>query len=89
MFFFMLKLIYAPRFVRQLKHLSHELQEEVIEKIDLFKDEQQHALKVHKLHGKFSDSFSFSVNYKTRIVFEYLSQDEVALLAVGDHDVYH
>ncbi|MFZ2500770.1 MAG: hypothetical protein WAW90_02150 [Minisyncoccia bacterium] len=85
----MIGLIYAPRFVRQFKRLPKELQEEAFQKIDLFKNIKNHAaLKVHKLHGKFSNSHSFSVNYKTRIVFEYVSKTEVALLSIGDHDVY-
>lgn len=86
----MIGLIYAPRFVRQFKRLHIELQEETFQKIDLFRNVKNHAvLKVHKLHGKFSNSYSFSVNYKTRIVFEYVSKTEVALLSIGDHDVYN
>lgn len=86
----MIGLIYAPRFVRQFKRLPKELQEEAFQKIDLFKNVKNHAvLNVHKLHGKFSASYSFSVNYKTRIVFDYVSKIEVALLSIGDHDIYN
>ena len=85
----MLGLIYAPRFVRHFKRLPKELQEETVEKIALFKYTKNHtALRIHKLHGKFSKCFSFSVNYKTRIVFQYVSKNGVALLSIGDHDVY-
>ena len=86
----MIGLIYAPRFVRQLKRLPKELQEEAFQKIDLFRNVKNHAiLKVHKLHGKFSKSYGFSVNYKTRVVFDYVSKTEVALLTIGDHDIYN
>jgi mRNA-degrading endonuclease YafQ of YafQ-DinJ toxin-antitoxin module len=72
-----------------MKKLEKELIDEVFEKIDLFKDVKNHKLlKVHKLHGKFSKYFSFSVNYKTRIVFEYETKNEVVFLAIGDHDLY-
>lgn len=85
----MLSVIYAPGFVRQFKKLEPPLQEEVLEKIKLFQDENNHqSLKMHKLHGVFKACYGFSVNYKTRIVFEYLSKKEVALLAVGDHGLY-
>lgn len=85
----MLRLVYAPRFVRHFKRLPKELQEEALEKIVLFRYSKNHTvLKVHKLHGKFSECFSFSVNYKIRIVFEYVSKDEIALLTIGDHAVY-
>lgn len=86
----MIGLIYAPRFVRQFKRLPEELQEETFQKIDLFKNVKNHViLKVHKLHSKFSNSYSFSVNYKTRIVFDYVSKTEVALLSIGDHYIYN
>ena len=80
---------FAPPFFRQLKKLEPNLQEEVFEKIEYFKNDPNHKmLKVHKLKGRLKDRHSFSVNYKTRIVFHYLSKNEVILLAVGDHDVY-
>ena len=86
----MIGLIYAPRFVRQFKRLPKELQEEAFQKIELFRNIKNHpSLKVHKLHGKFSTSYGFSINYKTRIVFDYISKTEVALLSIGDHDIYN
>ncbi len=80
---------YKPSFIRQLNVLGKDLQDEVIEKIGLFKEVKNHKLlKVHKLKGRLKGRYSFSVNYKTRIVFNYLSKQTVVLLAVGDHDVY-
>lgn len=85
----MLNIIYAPTFLRELKKMETNLQTEAIEKICQFKEERNHrALKVHKLNGRFSKCYSFSVNYKYRIIFEYLNKKEVALLDIGDHDVY-
>jgi mRNA-degrading endonuclease YafQ of YafQ-DinJ toxin-antitoxin module len=72
-----------------MNKLEEALTGEVFEKIELFKDTKNYKLlKVHKLHGKFSDCLSFSVNYKTRIVFEYETKNEVVFLAIGDHDLY-
>ena len=80
---------YAPTFIRQFKSLEKNLQEEVIEKIELFRDRRNHrSLKVHRLTGRLAGRFSFSVNYKFRIVFFYLPSRSVVLLAVGDHDIY-
>ncbi len=80
---------YAPTFVRQFKTLEKNLQDEVIEKIELFRDRENHKfLKVHKLTGRLAGRFGFWVNYKFRIVFIYLSSRAVVLLAVGDHDIY-
>jgi len=83
------KISFKPTFVRQFDKLVSGFQEEVLEKIELLKSRKNHKyLKVHKLHGRLVDRYSFSVNYKTRIVFIYLSKQEIILLAIGDHDVY-
>ena len=80
---------FLPLFVKKLKSLELDLQDEVMEKIELFKDEKNHKqLKVHKLHGILSGRYSFSVNYKTRVIFLYFSKNEAVLLAVGDHEIY-
>lgn len=75
--------------MRQLAKLETGLQEEVMEKIEMLRDvRNRQRLKVHKLHGRLANRHSFSVNYKTRIVFTYISKQEIALLAIGDHAVY-
>lgn len=85
----MLKVHFKPTFIKQFKKLETALQEEAFEKIELFKETKNHKqLKVHKLNGVLSGRYSFSVNYKTRIVFTHLSKTEAVLLTVGDHDAY-
>ncbi len=85
----MLNIGYKPSFVRQFKKLELDLQDEVLEKIEVFKNKDGHKnLKVHKLHGKFADCFSFSVNFKIRVIFEYNTNNGVNLLFVGGHDLY-
>lgn len=85
----MINIIYSPVFVKQFGKLDKDFQDEVIEKIELFKNKDNHLLlKVHKLHGELKEFYSFSVNYKIRIVFIWSKNDEVTLFAIGDHDVY-
>lgn len=85
----MLEINYKASFVRLFDELEIALQEEILEKISLFRNKRNHKnLKVHKLHGVLKNCYSFSVNYKIRVVFEYLSKEKVALLAVGDHEIY-
>ncbi len=80
---------YKPTFIKQYACFESSLKQEIKEKIELFKDKKNHKqLKVHKLKGKLSKYYSFSVNYKYRIVFAYQSKSRAALLAVGDHDIY-
>ncbi len=84
-----MKVSYAPNFVRQFKAFDDALRQEILEKIHLFQDRKNHkTLKVHKLHGRLVRRYSFSVNYRFRIVFSYLSRAEAVLLAVGDHSIY-
>lgn len=85
----MLEIGYKPSFICSYNEAEVSLQEEIREKINLFKDKKNHkSLKVHKLHGPLKDRYSFSVNYKIRIVFRYISKNEVVLLGVGSHDLY-
>lgn len=86
----MIEIGFKPSFIRQVKCLEENLRVEVLEKIELFKDRKNHkALKVHKLHGALADCRSFSVNYKTRIVFRYETKNEAVLLAIGDYGIYN
>jgi addiction module RelE/StbE family toxin len=85
----MIELVYTPVFVKQFKKLNSSLQDEVINKIELFKESTNHKqLKVHKLRGQFKNCYSFSVSYDNRVVFSYDVKKRVYLLAVGSHDVY-
>lgn len=85
-----MKVSFTRPFLKRLNKYEEDFQEEVLEKIEEFKDLENHKkLRVHKLHGGFSHFYSFSINYKTRIVFEYISKTEVALLSIGDHDIYN
>ena len=86
----MIEVIFSKRFLRQFEKLEYDLQKEVREKIKLFEDTSNHKLlNVHKLKGEMKRQYSFSANYKTRIVFEYTSlKKEAILLVIGDHAVY-
>jgi len=85
----MIRINFKSTFIRQFKKLEEALSLEVREKLELFKDPKNHAmLKVHKLHGPLKGYHSFSVNYKTRIIFDYQSKTEVVFMTIGDHDVY-
>jgi len=85
----MIKIHYAPSFLKQLKKLEPALQEEVFEKVKLFEENPKNTqLKTHKLKGRLSDCSSFSINYKYRIVFQYINKKEALFTAIGSHDVY-
>lgn len=84
-----MEIAFTSSFVRQMKRLPKALKLEAIEKLELFQEEPKNKqLKIHKLKGKLKDRWSFSVNYKTRIVFCFREESHIILLAISDHDIY-
>jgi mRNA-degrading endonuclease YafQ of YafQ-DinJ toxin-antitoxin module len=84
-----MKIGYSSSFIKLFNSLDKDLAEEVYEKINLLKDRKNHRmLKVHKLHGKLKGKFSFSVNYKIRIIFEFVEKNQIIMHEIGHHDIY-
>lgn len=81
---------YTPQFRRQFKKLPRALQEEALEKLELFADLNRHEkLRVHKLSSALAGRWSFSVNYRYRIVFMWEERNKSAIcLGIGDHSIY-
>ncbi|HLD07906.1 MAG TPA: hypothetical protein VJB60_02480 [Candidatus Peribacterales bacterium] len=85
----MIELSYKPSFLRDLKKCSSALREEAKEKISLFQKDPFHAsLKTHKLKGTLKGRWSFSINYRDRIIFRFEGKKAAILLAVGNHNIY-
>ncbi len=85
----MIALEYAPKFLRQLYKLEPNIQEEALNKVELFKDPKNHrSLNVHKLHGRFKDRHAFYITSRIRILFRYENHISASLLVIGDHGVY-
>ncbi|MCR4313625.1 MAG: type II toxin-antitoxin system mRNA interferase toxin, RelE/StbE family [Candidatus Uhrbacteria bacterium] len=82
-------IFYTPEFKRDYKKLPSALQTLLKQKGRLFEQEPFHSLlRTHKLTGKLKGLWSFSVDYRTRVIFRFLGASEVELLRVGDHSVY-
>jgi len=86
----MIEVGYSKKFLKMFKVLDADLQDRVEEKIYKFGNLENHkALEVHKLAGNLKGLYSFSVDRKNRIIFEYIdSKSKVALLIIGGHDIY-
>lgn len=85
-----MEILYSNRFNKQFSKLSNEIKRDFEEKESIFRlDIFDSRLKTHKLHGKFSDLYSFSINYRYRIVFDYTNNGkDVRFHAIGTHDIY-
>ena len=67
--------------------MSLKLLAEKKEKV--FKTDPFHpSLKTHKLQGKLGEFWSFSIDYKNRIIFEFAEDNTVYFHSVGDHSIY-
>lgn len=86
----MLSIKYTKPFLKQYSKLSQTLKRKVKDCVDKFeKNPKDPSLKTHKLSGNLSKFYAFSVDFRTRIVFEMNKKNgEIYLLKVGGHDVY-
>lgn len=86
----MFEIVISKQFARQFRKLDPQLKEEVLDTLELLKNPANHqSLKVHKLAGRLADKYSFSVNYKIRVIFSCPIPTEIFLLLVGSHDIYN
>jgi mRNA-degrading endonuclease YafQ of YafQ-DinJ toxin-antitoxin module len=85
-----MEILYSAKFIKQYSKLSSEIKKDFEVKESFFKNDNfDTRLKTHKLHGRFEGFLSFSVNYKYRIVFEYINDKKyVRFHAIGNHDIY-
>ena len=80
---------YTARFARAYRKLPADIKNLAEQRELLFRENPFHSrLNTHKLHGRWSDFWSFSVGYRYRIIFEF-GDDEIAYFHdIGNHDVY-
>lgn len=80
---------YSSNFVKQFKKLTPRLQKQAINAEKLFKkDPFSPRLKTHKLSGRLEGLWSFSINYKDRVIFEFLGKRKAIFYKIGSHDIY-
>jgi len=79
----------SSRYKKSFRVLDPQIQEKAIEKINIFRENPfDSRLKTHKLHGKDRDCWAFWIDYKFRIKFTFLSDNEVLFLDIGAHNIY-
>lgn len=84
-----MKIIYTSKFIREYKKLPQEIKLLAENKEEIFrKNPFNSVLQTHKLHGRFEDFWSFSVDFKYRIIFEFGNNNTIYFHSVGDHSVY-
>jgi len=81
---------YSSHFKNSYKKLTRGIQIKAEVAELLFRDDPFNPkIKTHKLKGKLKDFYSFSIDFKFRIVFKFVSgRKKVVFLDVGDHKIY-
>ena len=83
-----MKIYFHPRFRVSYQKLSPTLKRKAEKQESIFRANPfTRQLKTHKLHGRLKKLWSFSVDGKNRILFEFTGGD-VIFLDIGDHDLY-
>lgn len=84
-----MKITYSPKFRREYRKLAKSAKLLAEKKEHVFRaDPFDQSLKTHKLHGYLQKFWSFSIDYRHRIVFEFIDERTVYFHSVGDHDIY-
>jgi len=85
-----IKLIWDQGFKRRYKKRvknNTDLKTKFWEGIELFtKEPFNPQLRTHKLTGKLSGLWAFSIDYDCRVIFKFLNDHEVLLIDIGTHD---
>jgi len=80
---------YTSKFERSFRNIPRKVQKEAAAKEKVFRKNPFHpTLKTHRLKGPLRDFYSFSVDYRFRIVFAFENRNEVTFVDIGDHSVY-
>ncbi len=85
-----MKIFYLKKFARQYKKLPVSIKKQAEEKELVFRKNQfDNKLKTHKLHGDLKGYYSFSVNHKVRIIFDFDKNKNIRFYDIGSHDIYY
>ena len=82
-------ILYATRFVTELRKLPPELVALAVKKEKIFKENPLHpSLRIHGLQGTLKGLWSISISGGYRIVFERQTNGDILFISIGKHDIY-
>ena len=84
-----MKIYYSTKFAKEYKRLPLKIKLLAEKSETIFrKNPHSSSLKTHKLTGKLSGYWAFSINYQYRVVFEFKEDNIVWFHSVGTHKIY-
>ena len=89
LFYFFKKIIYTSKFAREYKKLPKKIKLLAEKKEKIFRMNSANLiLNTHKLHGRFKNFWSFSIDFEYRIIFEFGDNNIVYFHSIGNHSIY-
>lgn len=84
-----MRIYYSSKFAREYKKLPIKIKKIAEKKEKIFRQNPfEPRLKTHRLTGKLKDFWSFSIDYKYRIIFEIIDEKTIWFHSVGTHNIY-
>ena len=84
-----MKIYYSSKFRLEYKKLSPQAKLSAETKEEIFrKDPHDPRLKTRQLARSFKGFWAYSIDIKTRIIFEFKSKQVVWFHSAGSHDIY-
>lgn len=85
-----MEVFYTAKFKRAYKKIPSEIKDKAEERETIFRmDPFDSVLKTHKLKGELEGLWSFSIDFKYRIIFEFTNEQQTVVFhGVGTHDIY-
>ena len=84
-----MKIRYSSKFASQYKKLPRQVKLQAEKQERQFrKDPFDTQLKTHKLSGRLRGLWSFSIDKRHRIIFEFAGKNTIWFHTVGTHDIY-
>jgi mRNA-degrading endonuclease YafQ of YafQ-DinJ toxin-antitoxin module len=83
------KIEYSRKFLKSLQKLPQKIIRQAECKEKIFRENCFDAqLKTHKLKGENKGLWAFWIDYRYRIKFIFINDNEVLFLHIGTHDIY-
>jgi len=84
-----MEIYYSSKFAREYKKLPLKIKKRAEAAEKLFRENPLHPkLRTHKLKGRLKEFWSFSIDEKYRIIFEFQQKNLIWFHSVGDHSIY-
>jgi len=79
----------TPRFKRSFRALPRTIQKRVAQREGLFGGNPfDPRLDTHQLKGRLKGLWSYSVDFRYRVLFRFIDGDAVIYYDIGDHSIY-